>query len=222
MLIRLSVTKPQTPPPDHTIRVARPRVVVRNRAAHVLDFDLECRPLHFYGDYVSKEITAIAWAWCDAPDDVTCLLLGESELPEMLEAFRRAWDAADMVTGHFIRGFDIPLICGALSEFGLPMLGDKWTQDTKIDLVRRHGMSSSQENLGSMLGLEHDKVQMNQARWRSANRLTKAGLKMARERVEGDVRQHVEMRRRLLELGYLGKPKKWSARVSGALVPYEP
>lgn len=197
-------------------------MAVATRPAKVLDFDLECRPLHFYGDFVSKEITAIAWAWCDKPDEVTCLLLGDMRLPKMLESFRAAWDAADLVTGHFIRGFDIPLICGALSEFGMPMLGDKWTQDTKLDLVRRHGMSSSQENLGSMLGLEHDKVQMNQARWRSANRLTKAGRAMARTRVEGDVKQHIEMRRRLLELGYLSKPKKWSARVSRALAPYEP
>lgn len=188
----------------------------------MLDFDLECRPLHFYGDYVSKEITAIAWAWCDAPKDVTCLLLGEVDPVEMLERFRAAWDQADMVTGHFIRGFDIPLVCGAMSEYALPMLRDKLTQDTKIDLVRRHGMSSSQENLGSMLGLEHDKVQMNQARWRAANRLTKKGLAMARTRVVGDVQQHIEMRSKLLALGYLGKPKKWSARVIGQPIAYEP
>lgn len=205
-------------PSAETVVVMPSRLVVRGRPLRVLDFDVECRPLHFYGDYVSKEITAIAWAWCNRPSDVTCLLLGEVEPVDMLEQFRAAWDEADMVTGHFIRGFDIPLMCGALSEYELPMLSDKLTHDTKLDLVQRHGMSSSQENLGSMLGLEHDKVQMNQARWRSANRLTKAGLRMARKRVVGDVRQHIEMRARLLELGYLGRPKKWTSRVSGPAV----
>lgn len=197
-------------------------VRVPSRAARVLDFDLECRPLHFYGDYVSKEITAVAWAWCDKPDDVTCLLLGEVEPVDMLEQFRAAWDEADVVTGHFIRGFDIPLMCGARSEYGLPMLADKWTHDTKMDLVSRHGMSGSQENIGSMLGLEHDKVQMNQTLWRSANRLTKAGLALAKKRVVGDVQMHIEMRKKLLSLGYLARPKKWSSRVVGPAAAYVP
>ena len=222
MLIRISVQPKTAPPSMPAIRVQPARVRVPSRAARVLDFDLECRPLHFYGDYVSKEITAVAWAWCDRPDDVTCLLLGEVEPVDMLEQFRAAWDQADVVTGHFIRGFDIPLMCGARSEYGLPMLADKWTHDTKMDLVSRHGMSGSQENIGSMLGLEHDKVQMNQTLWRSANRLTKAGLALAKKRVVGDVQQHIEMRKKLLSLGYLARPKKWSSRVVGPAAAYVP
>lgn len=222
MIIRISRQPTQAPPQHAAIRVQPARVVVPSRAPRVLDFDLECRPLHFYGDYVSKEITAIAWAWCDRPKDVTCLLLGEVEPVDMLERFRAAWNTADMVTGHFIRGFDIPLMCGALSEYGLPMLADKWTHDTKLDLVSRHGMSGSQENIGSMLGLKHDKVQMDQARWRSANRLTKSGLALAKKRVVGDVQMHIEMRAKLLELGYLSKPKRWSSRVSSDAAVYTP
>ena len=207
--------KPTSVPTPHSLPPAR--VVVTSRPMRVLDFDVEARPLHWIsGDYVSKEITAIAWAWCDAPDDVTCYLLGESDPVTMLDAFRRAYDAADMVTGHFIRGYDLPMVNGALTEYQRPPLGDKLTQDTKIDLIRRQGLSSSQENLGAMLNLQHPKVKMDQQKWRDANRLTPEGRELARERVTGDVKQHIEMRRRLLELGYLSAPVMWRCGVSSA------
>jgi hypothetical protein len=185
---------------------------VRPRVRRVLDFDVEARPLHWIsGDYVSKEITAMAWAWTDTPQDVTCYLLGETDPCHMLREFLRAYDQADMVTGHYIRGYDLPMVNGALTEYQLPVLGDKLTQDTKIDLVRRQGLSGSQENIGTMLGLNHPKVKMDQKKWRDANRLTPEGRALARERVVGDVRQHIEMRARLLELGYLGHPKVWKS-----------
>lgn len=184
----------------------------------ILDFDVEARPLHWIsGDYVSKEITAMAWAWTDAPEDVTCYLLGETDPVTMLRAFLAAYDQADMVTGHFIRGYDLPMVNGALTEYGLPVLGDKLTHDTKIDLVRRQGLSSSQKNLGAMLKLAHPKVDMDQAKWRDANRLTPEGLELARARVRGDVQQHIEMRARLLALGYLSEPKRWK----GGTTPIE-
>lgn len=193
-----------------SLRVAPTAIALKHRPMRVLDFDVEARPLHWIsGDYVSKEITAIAWAWCDAPEDVTCLLLGEVDPVEMLRQFTAAYSQADMVTGHFIRGYDLPMVNGALIEYQLPTLGDKLTQDTKLDLVRRQGLSASQENLGALLMLEHDKVKMNQARWRAANRLTPSGLAAVRERVVGDVQQHIEMRRRLLALGYLAPPVTW-------------
>lgn len=185
----------------------------------VLDFDVEARPLHWIsGDYVSKEITAIAWAWTDRPGLVTCYLLGETPPEHMLKAFAEAYATADMVTGHYIRGYDLPMVNGALTEYGLPVLGDKLSHDTKIDLVRRQGLSSSQENIGAMLKLEHPKVRMDQAKWRDANRLTPEGRVHVRERVIGDVQQHIEMRQRLLDLGYLGPPVMWR----GGSTPIEP
>ena len=191
---------------------------VRARPMRVLDFDVEARPLHWIsGDYVSKEITAMAWAWTDTPDDVTCYLLGETEPVDMLQAFLVAYQQADMVTGHFIRGYDLPMVNGSLTEYGLPVLGNKLTQDTKIDLVRRQGLSSSQKNLGAMLQLAHPKIDMDQSKWRDANRLTPEGRQLARERVIGDVQQHIEMRSKLLALGYLGAPVLWK----GGAAPVE-
>jgi hypothetical protein len=216
MRILLKPTRPTTAPPSKRLDLSPLGVSVKTRPMRVLDFDCEARPLHWIGgDYVSKEITAIAWAWCDAPERVTCYLLGETAAPlevqakAMLLAFRAAYEQADMVTGHFIRGYDLPMVNGALTEYQLPTLGDKLSHDTKIDLVRRQGLSGSQENLGAMLNLENPKVKMDQKKWRDANRLTWEGLAAVRERVVGDVKQHIEMRRRLLQLGYLGDPVMW-------------
>ncbi len=161
-------------------------------------------------------MTAIAWAWTDQPENVTVYLLGETALPEILRAFVAVYDQADLVTGHFILGHDLPMISGALMELGMPSLRDTFVSDTKVHLVRAKGISRSQESLGAMMGLASPKVQMNQAKWRAANRLTPDGLREVRERVVGDVRQHIELRAELIRRGYLGPAKLWrsgSARI---------
>ena len=198
-----------------------------HRAQRVLDFDCEARPLAWISqDFVSKEPTAIAAKFIGDPEPPHVWLIGrdgvwrESDVVLMLEGFRDMYREADVVTGHYIRGYDLTLLNGAMLEMGLPPLGPKLAHDTKQDLVKRSGLSSSQENLGAMLGLEHPKVQMDQAKWRAANRLTPEGVALTRERVVGDVEQHIELRARLLERGFLGPPKLWdpgSARDGGYL-----
>lgn len=182
------------------------------RRLRVLDFDCEARPLHWYGgDFVSKEITAIACKFIGERERVRVWLLGEDDPVDMLEGFRGLFDEADMVTGHFIRGYDLPVINGAMTEYGLPPLSSKLAHDTKLDLMKRSGLSGSQENLADMLGVPEPKVQMNQRKWREANRLTPHGLELTRRRVVGDVLQHVELRKRLIDLGYLDAPRVWRA-----------
>lgn len=213
--------RPTIETPATQISLQPMTVKITSRPLRVLDFDCEARPLHWIGgDYVSKEITAIAWAWVDDPTGATALLLGETDPIEMLQRFVEAYNQADLVTGHFIRGYDLPLVSGALTEYQLPALSKKYSQDTKIDLLRFSGLSKSQESLGALLGLQHPKVQMNQAKWRSANRLQPEGLSAVRERVIGDVQQHIEMRQRLLELGYLGAPKLWESNSVEPLASY--
>lgn len=188
------------------------QVEVLSRPQRVLNFDIENRPLTYLGsDFTTAEITAIAWAWEDDPEDWSCCLLGEMSLREMLMHFQYVYGMADIVTGHFIRGHDLPMINSACIEQQLPMLTDKWTHDTKIDLVPGKGLSRSQESLAAMLGLERPKVHMTQADWREANRLTPEGLARTRERVVGDVRQNMELRAKLLELGYLKPPVLWKS-----------
>jgi hypothetical protein len=175
----------------------------------VLDFDIENRPLSYLGqDFTTSEITAIAASF--GPDQpMHCWLLGIHEPVDMLETFRLLYDQADMVTGHYIRNHDLPIINGAMLEYGLPPLGPKLTSDTKNDLVASKGVSRSQESISEMLGIDLPKIGMSQAMWRAANRLER--LDLTERRVTGDVRQHQAMRGRLLELGMLRAPKMWSA-----------
>ena len=207
----------------------------KGKGLRILDFDCEARPLSWYGgEFVTKELTAIACAFTPVKATsavrIECWLLGTPEQqakypdivsgPEMLANFVERYNEADLVTGHYIRGYDLPVINGALLEFGLPLLGDKLAQDTKTDLVKRSGLSVSMENLGALLDLKHEKVQMDQAKWRSANRLEFAGIMQTKKRVIGDVREHIEMRAKLLELGALRAPSVWSGTSTGAVPKY--
>lgn len=192
----------------------------------ILDFDIENRPLSYLGmDYTTAEITAIGWGWItpdvlDGPFSVT--LTKKNTTYSLLRTFVRQWEQADVVTGHYILGHDIPIINGALTEVGLPVLSDKLVQDTKVHLVKLKGISKSQENLAGMLGLDAPKVQMDTTKWREANRLTPEGIALTRERVEGDIVQHVELRDRLIAEGLLKPPAPWSAQAGGAVRAYTP
>lgn len=194
-------------------------VRVSYRKARILDFDCEARPTGWYaGDMTTKQPTAIAWKFIGERGPVECEVIGESfdtrlvydEEIAMLTAFQDAYDQADMVTGHYIRNFDLPLINGRLMKHGLKGLRPKLTQDTQRDLHRRHGLSASQENLAAMWELKHPKVGMDTAKWESANILLAEGIAQAKKRVVGDVRQHIEMRGQMIALGILKAPRVWN------------
>lgn len=175
----------------------------------ILDFDCEARPLHWIGgDFVSKEVTAIAAKFIGEKGEHVWLL-GPDEPEAMLLGFRELYDRADMVVGHNIIRYDLPTLNGAMVEYGLPRLGDKLAHDTYLHLLKKDGLSFSQANLGAMLGLRSPKVGMDQAKWRKANRLLPGSFELTRKRVVGDVKQNIELRQRLLELGYLKPPTVW-------------
>lgn len=186
-------------------------IVERRKRLRILDFDIENRPLAYLGaDFTTAEITAIAAGWAaDGAQSIQAWLLGEVDPVEMLERFRALYDEADLVTGHYILMHDLPVINGAMLEYGLPPLAEKLVSDTKVHLVNRRHMSASQENLSAMLGVPAVKIHMSNAAWREANRLTPAGLTLTHTRVVGDVVQHLALRRALIERGYLGAPTVW-------------
>lgn len=182
---------------------------LRRSPLRILDFDIENRPLSYLGmDFTTADITAIACSWVGRAK-VEVWLLGEVSQEEMLRGFVERYGEADIVTGHYIRKHDLPIINGALLEHGMPVLSRKLTSDTKMDLVRRSGVSASQESLAAMYGLTPPKQHMTQNDWRLANRLTPEGIAETRRRVVGDVKQHQQLRKRLIEAGALGPPKVW-------------
>lgn len=194
------------------------------KTMRVLDFDIENRPLaYWYDDKTTSEVTAIAWSWGEV-EGATGTSLGpavevvflkapprhEQSARTMLKKFRKAYDKADMVTGHYIRKHDLPILNAAMIEYGFGPMAPKLTSDTKMDLVSYGGQSASQMALANALDVKKEKPRMSVSRWRDANRLTEVGINATIERVMGDVRQHMELRQALLEQGMLKGPRMWT------------
>lgn len=180
----------------------------------ILDFDIENRPLsYWYDGNCTAEVTAIAWSFV-GEDHVECYLLEPPprhvvSAKVMLSQFSLAYEQADVVTGHYIRRHDLPLLNGAMLEHNLPPLGAKLVSDTQTDFIKRKDISASQESLGAMFGLVEDKYHMSQGKWREANRLTPEGLEQTHKRVVDDVVQHKALRAALCEAGVLRVPSIW-------------
>ena len=183
--------------------------LLRTTAPRILDWDCENRPLSYLGgDFTTPELTVVAWKLLPR-GDMKVAALGHHDMATMLQSFRDAWDEADIATGHNIIRHDLPLINAMLLEVGLPPLGCKLVCDTWADLKKRAPGFASQENLARMLGIKAPKVGMSTVGWREANRLTPDGIEKAMARAVGDVRQHVALRAKLLELGWLRPPRMW-------------
>lgn len=191
----------------------------KQRDLKILDFDIENRPLHYWFDgNTTAEITVIAWAWWNrdgkhGPVRYRSLAPPPhhvSSADDMLLDFLDAYNEAEMVTGHFIRGHDLPLINAGLMEAGFSVLSEKLTSDTKLDLTKRKYLSVSQKNLSEMLGVEKPKVPMPMVSWRESNRLTPDGIELAVARAVGDVLQHMELRSVLLDRNLIAPPRLWT------------
>ncbi len=176
----------------------------------ILDFDTECRPMHYSEWRAESQLTGIAWSWYGS-DDIEVITLQQNLRNErsMLAKFLKAFAQADIVTGHYIRKHDLPLIVEHCVHAGLDLPGQVLTSDTKSDLVSMRGLGQSQENLASTFGLDAGKRHMNGASWRVANTLSPAGREGTRLRVVDDVIQHKQLRPALIERGLLKPPKSW-------------
>jgi len=175
-----------------------------------LDFDIENRPLTYWRkDRPTADITAIAAAFTDRPSDIRVWLLGEVTTEQFLEEFRAMYDLADGVTGHNILGHDLPIVNGHMVEFGMEPLSPITVEDTFYHCIGWKDVPKSQEHLAEMLGVKSPKVQMSQAKWRESNRLTDRGLQYTYDRAYGDVKQHMQLRRVMRDLGLLGRPTTW-------------
>lgn len=181
----------------------------QKRKVRILDFDIENRPLSYWvPDRPTAEVTAIAWSFAD-DSEVYTYLLGRDDPVDGLGAFLDAYSYADMVTGHYVRKHDLPIIQSELMEKGLPVLKARLTCDTKLDMIRKGDMPATQEHLAEMFGISAPKIHMTQAMWRESNRLTPEGLRMTEKRVTGDVIQHKQLRIAMVKRGLLGSPRMW-------------
>ena len=191
------------------------------RPLRILDFDLENRPESYWApDMPTARITAIASAWVGDHDSMRVDLVtaggGYEEYELMLAAFVARYNEADMVTGHYIRRHDLPIINGALYDRDMPLLGPKLSCDTKLDMMKKADVPATQEWLLELLdpqcpiGIPLVKYHMSQRMWRDANFLTPTGVAQTRVRVSTDVHAHEHMRAEMLRRGMLRSPRVWN------------
>ena len=175
------------------------------RYLKVLDFDIETVAAGFADpQWVPQKVTVIAWSWIDSEKvEVRTRLDG---VMQMVEDFFQVYDKADMVTGHNLLRFDLPVLNSECLRLGLTSLGPKLVQDT-MRIVKTKGFKKGQDNIGKLLRLPLDKMPLTWQEWQDA--YEEKDWATVKERAASDVLQHKLMRAEMLERGWLLPPRVW-------------
>lgn len=156
-------------------------------------------------------MTAWACSWTDS-DRVEFNALPVAKLHDVgyrarfLEPLVRRIKQANVLTGHNIIRFDLPVLNAELMRLGVENLGSLLVQDT-IRLPRTKGFKKGQDNIASLLNVPLPKKALNWQEWQDA--YAEPDLTTVKERVVGDVEQHKQLRLRMRERGWLCAPKLW-------------
>lgn len=173
------------------------------RKLRVLDFDIETVAAGFADpEWVPQKVTCIAWSWIG---ERTVHVRTRDE-DDMLDAFLAAYNTADMVTGHNIVRFDLPILNSEILRSERTPLSPKLAQDT-IKIVRTKGFKKGQDNLGHLLHLREQKKALSWQQWQDA--YDEPGWATVRERCASDVRQHKVLRQEMIQRGWLRAPAMW-------------
>lgn len=181
------------------------------KTLRILDWDSECRPMHYSEWRPESQITAIAWSWV-GQKTVHCEVLEQdlSNERSMLVRFLDVFNEADVVTGHYLRKHDLPLLVDHCMRLGLPLPKPVLVSDTMLDLPQVKGLGKSQDNLSLTFGVDAAKHHMSGTQWRVANALDPKGRASSRKRVVDDVIQNKQLRVTLIERGLLKVPTMWA------------
>jgi hypothetical protein len=189
--------------------MSRPlKLRIAQRPLRALVFDIENRPLSYWYDRPTAEVTVISYKWLG--DNRPRVLLQTPDVPlrEILERFLAVYAKAEVVVGHNIRRHDLPILHGACIEQGMPGLDAVLTIDTLRDLTGYKDIPKSLEYLADMLGAPYDKFHMTQHSWREANRFERRGLRLAKKRCAVDVQVTEWVYLELVRRGLLTKPPR--------------
>lgn len=186
---------------------------VESRA--ILDFDIETIAAGFADpEWVPQKITCIAWSWVGS-NTVQSRVCGPSGIfgkprlrARMLSALLGEIRKADMLTGHNIERFDLPVINAEAMRLGLEPVRGVLVQDT-IRTLRSKGFKKGQDTLGRMYRTSSEKLALDWQAWQDS--YDEPGWVTVRLRCESDVEGHKQLRARMLEEGHLRAPRRWSA-----------
>jgi DNA polymerase elongation subunit (family B) len=187
------------------------------------DFDFESKPLWFWYDKPTAIITSVSYMDSvagvidhDSMKTEIAPLGGSREVyVEWVEHVKGILTAPDILTGHNIDRFDLPLLQAQLLRHGLPGLPPLRTQDT-MRLPKKRDMSASQESLINYVGLKAVcpigipiyKDHLSIPEWEDAAMGWNDAILI--ERPSSDVHGHAHLRETLIEKGYLAPSKQWT------------
>lgn len=179
----------------------------------ILDFDIETIAAGFADpDWVPQKITCVAWSWV-GEDKVESRICGPTGIfgdpgkrAEMLKPLLEAISSANLLTGHNIMRFDLPVINAECMRLGLEPIKEAFVQDT-MKFVKSKGFKKGQDTLGTLFDTPDDKLALNWQQWQDA--YDEEGWGTVRERCESDVLMHKQLRESLIETGYLKENKLW-------------
>lgn len=189
-------------------------MIFNYESSGVVIFDMEARPTAWIGgDFVGRSMTAFAFSYLD-DDEVYSWVLsredGQEQFAGAVIELASAVETASLVVGHWIRGFDLPLLNTDLERVRNAPLRRVMTIDTKSDRSFTQGISQSLENLSSRYELEQEKMAMHEPWWEEFNLWqTPRTVELVRERVVSDVVGTKELYSAMLAAGRLKSPKAW-------------
>ncbi len=187
--------------------------IVDKKPTRILDFDVETVAAGFADpQWVPQKVTCVAWSWIgeDKTESRICTplgLFGKPELRrEMLADLLDAMRKAEMVTGHNIERFDLPVINAECMRLKLEPIREILVQDT-MRLYRSTGFKKGLDNLEAMFKTQQKKMSLNWQEWQDA--YDEDGWGDIRRRCESDVIGHKEVRRQLLDARFMRSPRFW-------------
>jgi DNA polymerase elongation subunit (family B) len=186
---------------------------IKTKQPSILDFDVETVAAGFADpNWVPQKITCVAWSYVGS-DKVESRICGPAGIygnPEkraaMLNELLTEINQADMLTGHNIARFDLPVINAEAMRLGLEPIRKALVQDT-MKVLRAKGFKKGQDNLGRLFNTTEQKLALDWQAWQDA--YDEDGWKTIRRRAESDVLMHKQLRAKLLERGYLKPPQTW-------------
>lgn len=170
--------------------------LVETGELRILDFDIETLAAGFADpDWVPQKITAAAWSWI-GEDKVDSLVVGKRAYwnrrlrGKKLKPLLAAIAQADILTGHNIARFDLPVLDAECARCLLPPLQPVRILDT-IKLKRTKGLKKGQDNLAHNFEIRQRKMDLIWGEWDDA--YAEDGWPTVEARCRSDVVQHKQL-----------------------------
>lgn len=207
-----SASATESPAQPSSPRLPRIDPLPEPGSSRILDFDVETVAAGFADpNWVPQKITCVSWCYVgsDKVESRVCHAEGLYYEPEkradMIAELLWHIERADILTGHNIVRFDLPIINAECMRLDLPMPESQRIQDT-IKLPKSKGFKKGLDNLGYLYKIRNQKLPLSWQQWEEA--YAERGWDTIRRRCEVDVVGHKEIRLAQIDRGTL-QTKNW-------------